>query len=100
MATYEESPVYFLDLCTLAYQLHSQTLIWPMDPYYEQWCDSELRPQFMDKVHQLANSGQLRKFHGPGSLHGLKSNPALDPVISDYSLIYPWRPNVIRQRRE
>ena len=27
--------VYLLDLCTLSYQLHSQTLIWPMDPYYE-----------------------------------------------------------------
>jgi hypothetical protein len=28
--------VYHLDLCTLAYQLHGQSLIWPMDPYLEQ----------------------------------------------------------------
>jgi hypothetical protein len=92
--------VYLLDLCTYSYQLHNQTLIWPMDPYYEQWSDSDLRQRFMDKVHQLAHTGQLKGFHGPGSLSGLKSNPALDPVISDYSLIDPWRPSVIRQRRE
>ncbi|MEZ5947248.1 MAG: hypothetical protein R3C04_10440 [Hyphomonas sp.] len=29
-------PLYLLDLCILAYQLHSQTLIWPLDPYGEQ----------------------------------------------------------------
>jgi hypothetical protein len=27
--------VHLLDLCILSYQLHSQTLIWPMDPYNE-----------------------------------------------------------------
>ena len=37
--------VHLLDLCTYCYQLHSQTLIWPMDPYYEQW-SSNLRKRY------------------------------------------------------
>ena len=50
--------VYLLDLCIYAYQLHAQTLIWPMDPYYEQWRESKgsegergkRRYDFMDQV--------------------------------------------------
>jgi hypothetical protein len=31
-----DQTIYLLDLCILSYHLHAQTLIWPMDPYYEQ----------------------------------------------------------------
>ena len=29
--------VYQLDLCVLAYQVYNQTLIWPLDPWFEAW---------------------------------------------------------------
>jgi hypothetical protein len=35
--------VYLLDLCIFSYHLHNQTLIWPMDPYYEQLSSQKLR---------------------------------------------------------
>jgi hypothetical protein len=94
--------VHLLDLCTFSYQLHSQTLIWPMDPYYDQLSgDSEgLRNSFMAKVHQVATPAKYAKFRGPGSINGWTSNPGLDPVISDYSQINPWRPSVTRPNRE
>jgi hypothetical protein len=43
---YEEF-VYLLDLCILSYQLHAQTLIWPLDPYYEFSGDKTKRNKFM-----------------------------------------------------
>ena len=68
--------VHLLDLCTLSYQLHSQTLIWPMDPYYEQWSlDSDLRNRFMAKVRQLAATAKYRGYRGPGSLMGVDIEP-------------------------
>jgi hypothetical protein len=30
--SYQHELVYLCDLCVFAYQLHSQTLIWPIDP--------------------------------------------------------------------
>jgi|SRR5271166_1892187 len=95
--------VHLLDLCTYCYQLHSQTLIWPIDPYYEQWLgDSDsLRNSFMAKVHQVATSANYPGVRGPSSLNSApQSNRDLDPILSDYSQINPWRPSVTRPNRE
>ena len=67
--------VYHLDLCTLAYQLHSQSLKWPLDPYYEGIGKLGLRDEFMASVR--------------------KSDPKrypdnrLDPIECDYEKINP-----------
>jgi hypothetical protein len=95
--------VYLLDLCIFSYHLHSQTLIWPMDPYYEQWLgDSDsLRNSFMAKVHEVATPANYPGLRGPSSLNSAPlSNRELDPIISDYSQINPWRPSVTRPNRE
>jgi len=64
--------VHLLDLCTFAYQLHNQTLIWPTDPYYKQWSSNLLsraqfsrRKEFMTQVHRVAtlNRHELRIRH-------------------------------------
>ena len=47
--------IYLLDLCTYSYQLHNQTLIWPMDPYYDQFSGIKGRRNgFMAEVHKYA----------------------------------------------
>jgi hypothetical protein len=78
--------VYHLDLCILSYHLYSQTLIWPMDPYYEQMAQSggeSRRRDFMTQVREA----QPR----PGVYP-----PALDPIISDYGSINPWMPCFVK----
>jgi hypothetical protein len=105
--------VHLLDLCTLSYQLHSQTLIWPFDPYYDQLVRSKSdqvltnsrRDEFMAIVHELANNQAYKRLHprGPNVLGGPNwgpSNSRLDPVISAYGLINPWRPSVARPNAE
>lgn len=110
---YERS-VYLLDLCTLAYQLHSQTLIWPMDPYSEQMQiraghhgggSRRRRKDFLqaakDYYRQNHSQGSYR---GPAFLAGAgdkgwTDNPALDPVISKYARVHPWRPGIVRPER-
>ena len=100
--------VYLLDLCTFAYQLHSQTLIWPMDPYYEQWSNTpslgqfSRREEFMRKVYQVATSKNpdYKGMRGPAALSGaLQSNENLDPIISNYEQVNPWRPSVTRPNK-
>lgn len=101
--------VYLLDLCILSYHLHSQTLIWPMDPYYEQMGEPLLpkakrtrRKKFMTEVHAYFTGNS--RFHGPGSCQAASAdwatNPLLDPIISMYYRIYPWRPSFTRPNRE
>ena len=99
--------VHLFDLCIFSYHLHSQTLVWPMDPYYEQWSSDwfgRLQParrkEFMSQVHQFSTPGNYPGLHGPASLKGWTSNLNLDPIISDYSHINPWRPSVIRPNKE
>jgi hypothetical protein len=102
--------VHLLDLCTLAYQLHSQTLIWPMDPYYEQWSSELLkrqqlarRKEFMREVHRVATPANPNYIgcRGPAKLNSAPaSNEGLDPVIADYNQINPWRPGLTRQNKE
>jgi hypothetical protein len=64
---FEISDVYLLDLCIFSYHLHAQTLIWPMDPYYEQMENaSGRRERFMTEVRlQTANKFDL---HGPAGV--------------------------------
>ena len=98
--------VHLLDLCTYCYQLHNQTLIWPMDPYYDQFSGIKGRRNgFMAEVHRRAAlpQGPYDGKHGPGVLNGLPSaqtNQDLDPIISDYNQINPWQPSVVRPNRE
>jgi hypothetical protein len=100
--------VYHLDLCIFSYQLHSQTLIWPMDPYYEEmssknfWSHSRRGP-FMDVVQNnlttLQVGASLPHLRGPGSLVGKPTNTLLDPIISDYRRIDPSKPSFTRPYR-
>lgn len=93
------SDVYLLDLCILSYQLHAQTLIFPVDPYYEFSKSGERRASLMDQLRGAFN-GQP-DIHGPASCQGAdnqgwKANNVLEPVFSDYRRIYPWRPSFSR----
>ena len=98
---YYNSDVHLLDLCIFSYHLHAQTLIWPMDPYYEQMVQSlgDRRERFMAEVRRkTANRSDL---HGPGSCQGNQSsgwpsNNTLEPIISKYTRIYPWHPSFTR----
>lgn len=84
--------VFHLDLCMLSYHLHAQTLVWPLDPYMEQVATSttERRENFMAEVHEEFTGKPA--YHGPGKTQGWPSNVLLDPLISRYDRLYPWRP--------
>jgi len=96
--------VYNLDLSVLAYQLYTQTLVWPFDPFYEQFSDlNGERRQFMDGVRdwakatgaqQVRTRPRLGGYRGPGMLAGFADNPRVDPIIHRYDQIYPWQPAV------
>jgi hypothetical protein len=103
---YRTKSVYLLDLCIFAYQLHSQTLLWPMDPYYEQMekISGQERRTFKKFVgnSEAGFVSNLADFdandlRGPGQLvnrdekSGWLPNRFLDPIISRYRQIYPWR---------
>lgn len=114
-AGYGNELIYLMDLCTLSYHLHSQTLIWPMDPYYEQFLsgkgelqrDNLIREVYQDRhnfvgqTFQVPNSGTVPQFTGPGKFSGTNANgwltnDDLDPIVSKYDRIYPWRPSFTR----
>ena len=95
--------VYHLDLSILAYQLYSQTLVWPFDPYYEELNNRKWdRTTFMNKVREWAKkqgaeqsgrSAGLNAYRGPGVLGGFNDNPQLDPndpILYQYGLLRPW----------
>jgi hypothetical protein len=111
--------IYLLDLCILAYQLHAQTLIWPMDPYYEQMVpeksESHLRNRRTKFKRALSEylklsrrnddperSTVISKLHGPGICQDVKSsgwgseNATLDPILANYQRIFPWAPSFTR----
>ncbi|MDU8927028.1 hypothetical protein RXV86_06505 [Alisedimentitalea sp. MJ-SS2] len=93
--------IYNLDLSVLAYQLYSQTLIWPFDPYYEEFAQGDVnRGQIMNKVRGWARAvgrsqqrtrPPLGGYRGPGRLAGFDDNPRSDPIIYRYDQLYPWR---------
>lgn len=96
--------IYHLDLSVLAYQLYSQSLIWPFDPYYEQMASRKgARTRSMARTRawagergarQLADSSGLGAYRGPGVLGGFEDNPAHDPIVFDYSRLHPWSPGL------
>ena len=84
--------LFAFDLCCLAYQVYNQSLIWPLDPFYEEWTrpGSSRRPNAMQLVHEaVAGKNWLR---GPGSVRDWDTNTELDPVMTDYRRIDPTRP--------
>ncbi len=92
--------VYNLDLATLAYQLHAQTLIWPFDPYYDVVPGgAKGRKRFIKAVqHWASNMGRQQRrsgggvhaYRGPGRLAGYADNPLHDPTIYRYDGLSPW----------
>jgi len=93
--------VYELDLAILAYQVHAQSMVWPIDPYYEEHAGTLGTPRdtFMALVRgwagergpsQIAALAGLDAYRGPGVLAGLPDNPTHDPILYNYSRIHPW----------
>src|SRR5436190_11072502 len=75
-----------LDLAILAYQLHAQSLVWPIDPYFEEHAGGRgtSRDTMMALVRgwaqrrgptQVAAQAGLDAYRGPGVLAGLADNP-------------------------
>ena len=102
LGTFPYNPlVYQLDLAILAYQVHGQSMVWPIDPFYEEH-DGGLgtpRDTFMGLVRdwiarrapaQIATKPGLDAYRGPGALAGLPDNPMHDPIIYNYARIHPW----------
>lgn len=77
--------VYHLDLCILSYHLYGQTLIWPMDPYYEQMSrkGTSRRILFMGRVVHGEYDKKDHDFR-------------LDPIRFNYDQINPWRPCFVK----
>ncbi|MBZ0117486.1 MAG: hypothetical protein K8H88_10850 [Sandaracinaceae bacterium] len=86
-----------LDLSIYAYQLYTQTLVWPFDPYYEDTGGG--RDALMERARewaretgpqQVAAGAGVDAFRGPGVLSGLEDNPTHDPIFYQYSRLHPW----------
>jgi hypothetical protein len=102
LGTFPYHPLVFeLDLAVLAYQIHGQSMVWPIDPFYEEQAGSAGTPRdaFMALVRawaarqgprQVAAQAGLDAYRGPGVLAGLPDNPLHDPILYDYSRIHPW----------
>ncbi len=91
--------VFHMDLSILAYQVYSQSLLWPFDPYYEELAPRDERDPFMAIVRdwagdrgrdQLDGTVQDAEIRGPGLLSGFPDNPAHDPILYQYERIHPW----------
>lgn len=92
--------VFHLDLAIYTYQLYTQSLVWPFDPYYEEMTNiSGGRRALMDIVDnwaiatgnaQTAADVGFEGYRGPGRLSGFDDNPAHDPIIYQYNRIHPW----------
>ena len=85
-----QAHVFHLDLCVVASHVYNQSLLWPLDPWYETWSriGSSRRDNMLAAVHELAadQSGS----RGPGSTRaGWPTDHHLDPVLSDYQPIRP-----------
>ncbi|MXQ09187.1 hypothetical protein GQ651_15175 [Alphaproteobacteria bacterium GH1-50] len=106
------TPVYLLDLCILAYQLHSQALVRPFDPYCEQirvLASSTSREEAYRtgmlsgmRDHYRAENMQsgVSRYRGPADFlvgSTRQHNPALETIVQDYRRVSPWRPGVSRQ---
>lgn len=79
--------LYHLDLCILAYQLYTQTLLWPMDPYSEQMA----RPWTNRRDAFLARA--RRRF----AERRVPSH--LDPILTDLRRLGPLHPCLMKPER-
>lgn len=84
--------IFHFDLALLAYHAYTQTLVWPIDPYYEHMAraNSSRRDLFMDEVRARV-AGDAR-YRGPGPTQGWPGNADLDPVLVCHHRLFPWRP--------
>jgi len=103
--------VYQLDLSILAYQIHGQSMVWPIDPYYEEHAETlgTPRPTMLELVRdwaelrgpaQVAANAGLDAYRGPGLLAGLPDNPTHDPIIYNYARIHPWSHTVTNNEEQ
>ena len=85
------------DLCILAYQLYHQSVLWPLDPWYEVLARgaTNRRTRFMEKTHEYARGRGARGdlYAGPACVGGQgDSNATLDPVLTNFSQLRPRDP--------
>jgi len=89
-------PILQCDLAILSYHLYHQSLIWPLDPWYDVMTRSmsDRRTLFMQNIHQKANNtDKSLGFRGPSSVSfGSASNICLDPIITRYDQLNPRLP--------
>ena len=94
---------YHLDLSILAYQLYGQSLVWPIDPYYEERAKTlgTSRDLFMTSMRgwaqrrgaqQVREGAGLGAYRGPGVLGGFEDNARHDPILYSYGRLHPWGP--------
>lgn len=90
-----------LDLCLLAYQIYHQSVVWPMDPWYElmakRWSDR--RDLFLPAVRDwIANPMAAVQPPLPESAPPASTDyynpPNLDPVLSTYNTFDPHQPAI------
>jgi len=88
------------DLAILSYHLYHQSVVWPLDPWYDSLSmkSGKQRPLFMTKVHEWCDAlDPTEGFRGPaGSTFGDASNTKLDPVLTRYDQINPRLPAFTR----
>ncbi len=107
LGTFPYHPLVFeLDLSILAYQLHGQSLVWPIDPYFEEHAETRgtsrdalmaLVKAWADRrgAQQVAQRVGLDAIRGPGVLAGLPNNATHDPILYDYARIHPWSSTIV-----
>jgi len=79
--------LYHLDLCILSYQLYTQSLLWPMDPYSEQMARpwTNRRDAFLARARRRFAERRV-----PGHL---------DPILTDLRRLGPLRPCFMKPER-
>jgi hypothetical protein len=93
LGTFPYHPVVFeLDLAIYAYQLHAQSMVWPIDPFYEEHAGPRgtSRETLIALIRAWSEATGPGIYRGPGVLAGQPDNAALDPIIYDYARIHPW----------
>ncbi len=98
-AKLEEEKFPFLDcltqieLCIMSYHLFAQSVLWPLDPWYETCGSKEARTRRMAAVRALlANSCWVEGVRGPGLACGFRDDEGrLDPILCRYKgRLKPW----------
>jgi len=84
------------DLSILSYHLYHQSVVWPLDPWYDVMTRSlsDRRTLFMSSVHDWCDSmDPAEGFRGPSNAaFNNASNRSLDPVITRYDQLNPRLP--------